>query len=95
MTCYGGTSSQGTPDEAKNLITIGSTKMQTAGGAQILEIDDLSTNSAHGPALDGRHIPHLVAPGCRVDSAVPSGYGLSCGTSMSSPHVTGTAALLV
>ncbi len=95
MNGYGGTSSQGTPDEAKNLITVGSTKMQTSGGAQILDIDDLSTNSAHGPALDGRHIPHLVAPGCRVDSAVPTGYGLSCGTSMSSPHVTGTAALLV
>ncbi len=95
MNGYGGTSSQGTPDEAKNLITVGSTKMQASDGAQIPEIDDLSTNSAHGPALDGRRIPHLVAPGCRVDSAVPSGYGLSCGTSMSSPHVTGTAALLV
>jgi len=95
MNGYGGTSSQGTPDEAKNLIAVGSTKMQTSGGAQILEIDDLSTNSAHGPALDGRHLPHIVAPGCRVDSAVPSGYGLSCGTSMSAPHVTGTAALLV
>ena len=95
MNGYGGTSSQGTPDEAKNVITVGSTKMQTSGGAQILEIDDLSTNSAHGPALDGRHLPQIVAPGCRVDSAVPTGYGLSCGTSMSSPHVTGTAALLV
>ena len=95
MNGYGGTSSQGSPDEAKNLITVGSTKMQTSGGAQILEIDDLSSNSAHGPALDGRAIPHLVAPGCRVDSAVPTGYGLSCGTSMSSPHVSGTAALLV
>jgi serine protease AprX len=95
MNGYGGTSSQGTPDEAKNVIAVGSTKMQTTSGAQILEIDDLSTNSAHGPALDGRHLPQIVAPGCRVDSAVPSGYGLSCGTSMSSPHVTGTAALLV
>jgi subtilisin family serine protease len=95
MNGYGGTSSQGTPDEGKNLLTVGSTKMQTSSGAQILEIDDLSSNTAHGPALDGRAIPHLVAPGCRVDSAVPSGYGLSCGTSMSSPHVSGTAALLI
>jgi subtilisin family serine protease len=91
----GGTSSQGTPDEAKNLLTVGSTKMQNADGTQILDIDDLSANTAHGPALDGRHIPHIVAPGCRVDSAVPTGYGLSCGTSMSSPHVSGTAALLI
>jgi subtilisin family serine protease len=95
MNGYGGTSSQGTPDEGKNLITVGSTKMQDSNGSQLLDIDDLSANTAHGPALDGREIPHLVAPGCRVDSAVPTGYGLSCGTSMSSPHVSGSAALLV
>ncbi|MEX1310784.1 MAG: S8 family serine peptidase, partial [Candidatus Sulfomarinibacteraceae bacterium] len=95
MNGYGGTSSQGTPDEGKNLLTVGSTKMQSSSGAQLLDIDDLSANTAHGPALDGRTIPHLVAPGCRVDSAVPGGYGLSCGTSMSSPHVSGSAALLV
>jgi len=95
MNGNGGTSSQGTPDEAKNIFTIGSTKMQSAGGAQILEIDDLSSNSAHGPALDGRTIPHMVAPGCNVDSTVPGGYGLMCGTSMASPHVTGAVALFI
>ena len=90
----GGTSSQGTPDEAKNLFNIGSTKMQTGGGAQILAINDLSSNSAHGPALDGRTIPHMVAPGCSVDSTLTAtGYGLSCGTSMASPHVSGAAGL--
>ncbi|MEO1369389.1 MAG: S8 family serine peptidase, partial [Acidobacteriota bacterium] len=89
----GGTSSQGTPDEAKNLFNIGSTKMQNGGG-QILAINDLSSNSAHGPALDGRTIPHMVAPGCSVDSTLTStGYGLNCGTSMASPHVSGAAGL--
>ncbi|MEM1182830.1 MAG: S8 family serine peptidase [Acidobacteriota bacterium] len=89
----GGTSTQGTPDEAKNLFNIGSTKMQNSGG-QILAIDDLSANSAHGPALDGRTIPHMVAPGCSVDSTLTStGYGLNCGTSMASPHVSGAAGL--
>ncbi|MDX1388020.1 MAG: S8 family serine peptidase [Acidobacteriota bacterium] len=95
MNGYGGTSSQGSPDEAKNLFNIGSTKAQNGDGSQILDIDDLSSNSAHGPALDGRTIPHMVAPGCSVDSTdtTASTYGLKCGTSMASPQVSGGVAL--
>jgi hypothetical protein len=96
MNGNGGTSSQGTPDEAKNIFNIGSTKMQTGSGAQILQIDDMSANSAHGPALDGRTIPHMVAPGCQVDSTYSgSGYALLCGTSMASPQVSGAVALFI
>lgn len=96
MNGNGGTSTQGTPDEAKNIFTIGSTKMQNSNGSQILDINDLSSNTAHGPALDGRKIPHMVAPGCRVDSATTgSGYTLLCGTSMASPHVSGAVALFI
>jgi serine protease AprX len=93
----GGVGTQGTPDEAKNIFTIGSTKLQNTDGTQDTDINDVSANSAHGPALDGRIIPHMVAPGCYVDSTVPGGYAIVpyCGTSMASPHVSGAIALFI
>jgi serine protease AprX len=97
MNGYGGTSSQGTPDEAKNALTVGSTIMQFGDGRQNPDINNLSSNTAHGPALDGRNLPHLVAPGCYVDSTYypASGYQLRCGTSFASPHVSGAVALFI
>jgi subtilisin family serine protease len=97
MNGNGGTSTQGTPDEAKNTLTVGSTNSQASStGAPLATWQSISPNSGHGPALDGRLIPHLVAPGCRVDSASTSnGYALLCGTSMASPHVAGAAGLLI
>ena len=95
MNGYGGISKQGTPDEAKNILSVGSTVMQYADGSQNLNINNLSANTAHGPALDGRNLPLLVAPGCYVDSTyyLSSAYSLRCGTSMASPHVSGAVAL--
>ena len=96
MNGNGGTSSIGTPDEGKNLFAIGSTKMQSGSTVQYTDIDNISSNSSHGPALDGRSVPAMVAPGCSVDSsASATGYQLMCGTSMASPHVTGAAALFI
>ena len=63
MNGSGGTSTQGSPDEAKNTFTVGATILRDSGGTQYLNINDLSPDTAHGPALDGRTIPHLVAPG--------------------------------
>jgi subtilisin family serine protease len=94
MNGNGGTSTQGTPDEAKNVLTVGSTNSQASTGAALTSWRSLSSNSGHGPALDGRLIPHVVAPGCRVDSTTPSSaHGLQCGTSMASPHVAGAMGL--
>jgi subtilisin family serine protease len=95
----GGVSSQGTPDEAKNVVVVGSTwAHDDVDGSPSTEINDLSANSGHGPALDGRQIPHLVAPGCYVDSTKPDvgggpEHGLMCGTSMAAPQVSGAAAI--
>lgn len=89
-------SSLGSPDEAKNLFAIGSTRMQTGAGAQIAALFDVSSNSAHGPACDGRMVPNIVAPGCSTDSTgsgSDSSFALLCGTSMASPVVSGASAL--
>lgn len=91
-------SSLGSPDEAKNLFAVGSTSLQTNGSSQLTEIFNVSSNSAHGNACDGRRVPNIVAPGCYTDSASSgsnTAFALLCGTSMASPVVTGASALFV
>lgn len=94
MNGNGGNQSQGTPDEAKNIFKVGSTWMRNANGSQNININSISDNSAHGPALDNRNLPDIVAPGKRVDSTIPNGsYGLMGGTSMACPQVAGGVGL--
>ena len=104
MNGEGGTSTQGSPDEGKNLLRVGGSKDIRKG-----DIDHLCWCSAHGPALDGRILPDVVAPGEGVvatgnpatialclDPVTDPGAALytGCtGTSMASPHVSGSAAL--
>ncbi len=91
-------SSVASPDEAKNLFAVGSTALQGSGGAQQSGIFNVSSNSAHGNACDGRRIPHIVAPGCYTESASNtsnSAFTMMCGTSMASPVVSGAVALFI
>ncbi|MGB0132471.1 S8 family serine peptidase, partial [Dokdonella sp.] len=91
-------SSLGSPDEAKNLFAVGSTSLQSSSGVQLSGIFDVSSNSAHGNACDGRRVPNIVAPGCNTDSTNSSSdtsFGFKCGTSMASPVVSGASAIFV
>lgn len=87
--------SVGSPGNAKNVLSIGSTLPGLAA-------DDMSGFSSRGPIADGRTKPDLVAQGSSIRSAASLGTAgqLSCGscvmsgTSMASPAVAGLAALV-
>ena len=97
--------SLGAPDEAKNLFAVGSSQLipgSFPGGTVVpnpSNFFNVSGNSAHGPACDGRVGVHIVAPGCATDaptagsdSAYSAGF---CGTSMASPVVSGALAVFI
>ncbi len=71
---------------AKNVLTVGAitTTDYSIGGF-----------SSRGPVKDGRIKPEIVAGGVNVISTLPyNAYGSNTGTSMATPVVTGTTALL-
>jgi subtilisin family serine protease len=69
----------------------------TVGATNFL--DQIASFSSRGPVtVDGsnRLKPDVTAPGMSVRSSIPpAGYGVSSGTSMATPHVSGLVALLL
>ena len=65
--------------------------MLAVGAAPWYNVNVLSGFSSRGPTPDGRIKPDVVAANCGATATGGEGF---CGTSQSSPHVTGMAALV-
>jgi subtilisin family serine protease len=85
----------GSPGCAKKVITIGATDKQ----------DSIASYSSRGPTVDGRVKPDLCFPGSSIHSCrakntsmgepIDDFYTTASGTSMATPHASGSSALLL
>ena len=80
-----GRGSVGSPASLPGIVGVGASDMD----------DESAPFSGRGPSPWGEIKPYLSAPGVNVISSLPGGtYGPHNGTSMATPHVVGTVALL-
>jgi hypothetical protein len=86
----------GSPGCAFNVTTVG---LVVANGTTSIKDDDLHPESSRGPTIDERKKPDVVAPGYRqmmlryINGSSPDCV-LVNGTSFSTPHTAGAAALI-
>jgi len=74
------------PGCAEKVITVGA----------VDDYNEITLFSGRGPTADGRIKPDLVAPGLTITSTYKDGnFATLSGTSMATPHVSGSVALLL
>ncbi|MBM4163726.1 MAG: hypothetical protein FJ222_04720 [Lentisphaerae bacterium] len=93
----GGFDTIGSDGTAKNILTVGAVTEAVSGGVRSVAAAAMSSFSCWGPTDDGRIKPDVVGNGVTVYSSLAgsdTSYGTYNGTSMATPNVCGSAALL-